>query len=376
MSKLEQLIKDLCPDGVEYTSLGEILINNNASDSVSKNDYKEVGKIPIIDQSQAYIAAYTDNESAIPPAFPCIIFGDHTRVVKYADKKFAQGDSGTKVFIPVSDDINAKYIYYAFCNLNIPSRGYNRHWTIVKDITIPLPSLPVQEEIVRILDNFTELTAELTARKKQYDYYRNSLLSESELCTDGVEYRKIKDCFQRLRGTAITAGKMKEIECEAGEIRVFAGGKTVVNANEKDIPNANIIRVPAVFVQSRGVIDVIYFEKPFTFKNEMWAYTHSEKTTVKYLFYFLKNNIQQFRSSASGMGSLPQISLPVTEDFLIPIPPLKEQERIVAILDKFDTLTTSINEGLPAEIEARKQQYEYYRDNLLNFKKIDIEVLI
>ena len=108
----------------------------------------------------------------------------------------------------------------------------------------------------------------------------------------------------------------------------------------------------------------------------MWAYTHSEKTTVKYLFYFLKNNIQQFRSSASGMGSLPQISLPVTEDLLIPIPPLKEQERIVAILDKFDTLTTSINEGLPAEIEARKQQYEYYRDNLLNFKKIDIEVLI
>ena len=202
------------------------------------------------------------------------------------------------------------------------------------------------------------------------------MLSESELCTDGVEYRKIKDCFQRLRGTAITAGKMKEIECEAGEIRVFAGGKTVVNANEKDIPNANIIRVPAVFVQSRGVIDVIYFEKPFTFKNEMWAYTHSEKTTVKYLFYFLKNNIQQFRSSASGMGSLPQISLPVTEDFLIPIPPLKEQERIVAILDKFDTLTTSINEGLPAEIEARKQQYEYYRDNLLNFEKIDTEVLI
>ena len=85
--------------------------------------------------------------------------------------------------------------------------------------------------------------------------------------------------------------------------------------------------------------------------------------------YFLKNNIQQFRSSASGMGSLPQISLPVTEDFLIPIPPLKEQERIVAILDKFDTLTTSINEGLPAEIEARKQQYEYYRDALLSFPK-------
>ena len=152
---------------------------------------------------------------------------------------------------------------------------------------------------------------------------------------------------------------MKEIECEAGEIRVFAGGKTVVNANEKDIPNANIIRVPAVFVQSRGVIDVIYFEKPFTFKNEMWAYTHSEKTTVKYLFYFLKSNIQQFRDSASGMGSLPQISLPVTEDFSIPLPPLPVQEEIVRILDNFTELT--------AELTARKKQYEYYRDSLLTF---------
>ena len=195
MSRLEQLINELCPNGVEYISLGEILINNNASDSVSKNDYKEVGKIPIIDQSQAYIAAYTDNKSAVPPAFPCIIFGDHTRVVKYADKKFAQGDSGTKVFIPVSDDINAKYIYYAFCNLNIPSRGYNRHWTIVKDITIPLPPLPVQEEIVRILDNFTELIAELiaelTARKQQYEYYRDNLLNFEKIDTEVLIWVKV-----------------------------------------------------------------------------------------------------------------------------------------------------------------------------------------
>ncbi len=90
MSKLDELIAELCPVGVEYEPLGEVLKNNNAPDSVSKKDYKEVGEIPIIDQSQAYIAAYTDNESAVPPMLPCIIFGDHTRVVKYADQKFAQ----------------------------------------------------------------------------------------------------------------------------------------------------------------------------------------------------------------------------------------------------------------------------------------------
>ena len=100
-----------------------------------------------------------------------------------------------------------------------------------------------------------------------------------ELCPDGVEYRKIKDAFIRLKGTPITAGKMKEIDCPEGEIKVFAGGKTVINAREEDIPKANITRVPAVLVQSRGVIDFIFYEEPFTFKNEMWAYTNNETLT-------------------------------------------------------------------------------------------------
>lgn len=116
---------------------------------------------------------------------------------------------------------------------------------------------------------------------------------------------KIKDVYTRLKGTSITAGKMKEIESSQGEVKIFAGGKTVVNTNETDIPNANIIRVPAVLVQSRGVIDFIYYDKPFTLKNEMWAYTTENQTSVKYLFYVLKNNVKRFIESASGMGSLP-----------------------------------------------------------------------
>ncbi len=163
---------------------------------------------------------------------------------------------------------------------------------------------------------------------------------------------------------------MKEIENPNGEIKIFAGGKTVINTNEKDIPNANITRVPAVLVQSRGIIDVIYYDKPFTFKNEMWAYTSSNTVSVKFLYYVLKNNIEYFRESASGMGSLPQISLPVTEEFKIPIPPLEEQERIVSILDRFDKLCNNLTEGLPAEIAARQKQYEYYRDKLLTFKEM------
>ena len=190
-----------------------------------------------------------------------------------------------------------------------------------------------------------------------------------QLCPDGVEYKAIKEEYQRLKGTPITAAKMKEIARSDGEVRVFAGGKTVIDAHEKDIPNANIIYVPAVLVQSRGVIDAIYYEKPFTFKNEMWAYTHPEKTSVKFLYYVLKSNMGKFRDAASGMGSLPQISLSVTEDFRIPLPPLPVQQEIVRILDTFTELTAELTAELAAELAARKKQYEYYRDKLLTFEQ-------
>ena len=180
----------------------------------------------------------------------------------------------------------------------------------------------------------------------------------------------MKELYTRLKGTPITAGKMKEIDNPNGNIRVFAGGKTVIDAFESDIPNANITNVPAVLVQSRGVIDVVYYDKPFTFKNEMWAYTHKNIDTTKYLYYVLKNNVNSFREAASGMGSLPQISLPVTEEYLFNLPNQDEQKRIVEILDKFDVLCNDITEGLPAEIEARQEQYEYYRDKLLTFKEL------
>lgn len=188
-----------------------------------------------------------------------------------------------------------------------------------------------------------------------------------QYCPDGVEYYRVKDVYKRIKGTPITAGKMKEIANPNGSVRIFAGGKTVIDANEGDIPNASITKVPAVLVQSRGVIDVIYYDKPFTFKNEMWGYTADNKITVKYLYYVLKNNVQTFRDAASGMGALPQISLKVTEDFEIPVPPLPVQEEIVRVLDAF----TELQAELQAELQKRKQQYNFYRDNLLNFKDIN-----
>lgn len=166
---------------------------------------------------------------------------------------------------------------------------------------------------------------------------------------------------------------MKEIEKKDSNIKIFAGGQTAVNTNIEEIPKANIIDYPCVIVQSRGLIDFIYYDKPFTFKNEMWAYTCENQITVKYLYYYLKNNISYFRSMGSQMGSMPQISLPITESFEIYLPCLEEQEKIVYILDKFNKIIDGISDGLPAEIELRKKQYEYYRDRLLSFEKLEGE---
>ena len=155
---------------------------------------------------------------------------------------------------------------------------------------------------------------------------------------------------------------MKEIANDAGNITIIAGGKTSVKAFEADVAGCNTIKVPALLVQSRGLIDFVYVDTPFTFKNEMWAYSCDNPISVRYLYHVLENDIDYFRKAASGMGSMPQISLSVTEDYVIPFPPLEVQKEIVRILDSFTELTAE----LTAEYTARKKQYEFYRDKLLS----------
>ena len=375
MNKIEELIEKLCPNGVEYKSLKECTeMKRGTSATKNKLTY---GDIPVISGGKEP-SFYCDTYNRIGETITVAGSGAGAGYVQYWKTPIFVNDAFS---IKTIETLDTRYVYHYLLNIQDEIYATKKgggvphvHVSSIENFKIPLPPLQVQLEIVRILDNFTELTKELreelTMRKKQYEYYRDSLLSFG----DEVEWKKIKDVFQRIKGTSITASKMKEIATDTGEIRIFAGGKTVINAKEKDIENANITKVPSVLVQSRGIIDVLYYEKPFTFKNEMWAYTTNEKITVKYLYYILKKSIYYFRNSASSMGSLPQISLTVTEDYKIPLPPLEEQKRIVDILDRFDTLCNDISKGLPAEIEARKKQYEYYRDKLLDFKNINEEV--
>lgn len=370
MNKLEELIKELCPDGVEYRKLKDASIMQRGTSLTKANSIE--GEFPVISGGKEpafYCNQYNRDGETITVAGS----GAGAGFVQYWTIPLFANDCFT---LKAIENNSTKYVYYFLTSIqnkiNDTKKGGgvpHVHISDIENFEIPVPPLEVQKEIVRILDTFTELEKELekelVLRKKQYEYYRDHLLTFD----NNVEWKKIKDVYKRLKGTPITAGKMKEIACADGEIRIFAGGKTVIDAHESDIPNANITKVPAVLVQSRGVIDAVFYDKPFTFKNEMWAYTNDKIVSVKYLYYVLKNNMETFRNAASGMGSLPQISLTVTEDFLIPLPPLAEQERIVSILDRFDSLCNSLTSGLPAEIEARRRQYQYYRDKLLSFKR-------
>ncbi|TXL12607.1 restriction endonuclease subunit S, partial [Methylococcaceae bacterium HT5] len=192
-----------------------------------------------------------------------------------------------------------------------------------KKIKIPIPcpdtperSLAIQTEIVHILDTFTthtaELTAELTAREKQYNYYRDKLLTFEE---GQVEWKTLGKVLVRTKCTKITAGQMKELHKDGAPLKVFAGGKTIAFVDFEDIPAKNINREPSVIVKSRGFIEFEYYEKPFSHKNEMWSYYSKDVgINIKYVYYFLKLHEPHFQNLGSRM-QMPQISIPDTDKF-------------------------------------------------------------
>lgn len=186
-----------------------------------------------------------------------------------------------------------------------------------------------------------------------------------EYCPDGVEYKSLPEVTEKLSGSPITAAKMKTLSVENGDITIFGGGSTVIKTDASHVQNLKIITEPSVLCKSRGIIDFEYCDFPYTFKQEMWAYKACNGVDAKFLYYFLTTQIPFLRGKSEAMGSMPQISNSDTNRIMVPVPPLPVQQEIVRILDTF----TEMNESLQSELAARHQQYEYYRDKLLTFRR-------
>ena len=179
-----------------------------------------------------------------------------------------------------------------------------------------------------------------------------------------VEWKTLGEVMVRTKGIPITASQMRLLNRSDGAVKVFAGGKTIAYLAYEDLPLQDVHFTPSIIVKSRGIVEFEYYDKAFSHKNELWSY-HSTSETVdtKFVYYFLKTKETLLRTKAAIMGAMPQISIPDTENILIPIPPLPVQEKIVEILDKF----TELEAKLGTELVLRQKQYEYYRNKLLTF---------
>lgn len=189
MSKLNNLLQDLCPNGVKYVSIGSIVDYEQPTKYIVENtDYKLQYSTPVLTAGQTFILGYTNEETGIYKATqdnPVIIFDDFTGDFKWVDFSFKVKSSAIKILTVKNKSLTLRYVFHIMSNIGFKSNEHKRLWiSTYSEFLIPLPPLPVQEEIVRILDSYNKMTeelesklkAELEARKKQYEFYRDSLL--------------------------------------------------------------------------------------------------------------------------------------------------------------------------------------------------------
>ncbi|WP_311416789.1 restriction endonuclease subunit S [Hoylesella shahii] len=231
-----------------------------------------------------------------------------------------------------------------------------------KRVLVPIPPLRLQEEIVRILDKFTTLEAELDCRKRQYEYYRNQLLSLDVLIReqglDKVEYKALSEVAEIRRGKRLVKSELST----SGNYAVYQNSMIPLGYYSK----SNVSEGTTFVISAGSAGEIGYSPNRFWAADDVYYFIFTDGVCSKYVYYFLLIKQQSIKRQVRR-ASVPRLSKSAFEKIQIPIPSLAEQQRIVSILDKFEALTTSISEGLPKEIELRRKQYEYYRNQLLSF---------
>lgn len=392
MSKLNDLIKELCPDGVEYKKLNEISEMKRGT-SVTKKDIIE-GDIPVISGGREP-AYYCDTFNRDGETITVAGSGAGAGYVQYWTVPIFVCDAFS---IKGKDCVKTKYLYYYLSNMQeyiyFTKKGGgvpHVHISSIDNMKIPIPPLPVQCEIVRILDNFTALTsaltsaltAELTAQRKRYSGLLNSFLSfEGRGAKDGVLWKKLDDIATEIyRGAGIKRDEVTEkgIQCvRYGEIYTSYNiwfdtciSHTIENkiASKKYFEKGDILfAITGESVEEIAKSCAYVGDEKCLAGGDIVVMKH--KQNPKYLAYALATtNAQMQKSKGKVKSKVVHSSVPAIKEIVIPIPSLEEQQRIVDILDRFDKLCNNLSEGLPAEIAARQKQYEYYRDKLLTFKE-------
>ena len=414
MTNLERLVQKLCPDGVEYRTLSELFQTRNGyTPSKANKEFWENGTVPWfrmedIRENGRILASATQmvSRNAVKgdlfPANSIIVatsatIGEHALITvpSLANQRFTY--LVLKTEYQYLFDIKFLY-YYCFKLDQYCKECLNQGNFASVDMKkfakfrFPVPPLPVQSEIVKILDNFTELTAqlqeqlilELSARKRQYEYYRDKLLTfdvHGGGASD-VVWRTLADLGKWSGGKTPSmaehdywdAGKIPWITSK--DMKCSTLTDTQDHITEIAVKNAAMTIYPPnsiAIVTRSGILKhsfpVAYIPFSTTVNQDIKILEVNETVIPRYAFHLLQGNGQNILARAKKQGgTVDSLDFQKLLAYKVPIPPLPVQQRIVTILDRFDTLCNDLTSGLPAEIAARQQQYEYYRDKLLTFE--------
>ena len=383
MSRINNLIKELCPNGVEYVKLGELVDYIQPAKYIVKDtNYDIKYDVPVLTAGQTFVLGYTNEKDGICYASadnPVIIFDDFTTSNHWVDFNFKVKSSAMKILISKTDNL-FKYIYYCISNIDYVPKEHSRQWIqVYSQFQIPLPPLKVQEEIVRILDKFGELEAELEARKSQYEFWRDKIFKFEN--RSDVKWLKLKDIKTEIhRGNGIKRNQVTDdgIPCvRYGEIYTtydiwFNDCKSHtfkdVVSNPKTFTNNDLL-----FAITGESVEEISKTIAYTGNDVCYAggdiVVMKHNQNGKYLSYTLSTKDAVFQKGKGKVKSkVVHSSVPSIEEIIVPIVSLEEQDEIVEKLDYFYNIINDISCGLPAEIELRRKQYEYYRNKLLSFE--------
>lgn len=376
-----------CP--VEWKELGEVVDYEQPTKYiVSSKSYADSYEIPVLTAGQSFILGYTNEKDGIYHASknnPVIIFDDFTTSKQWVDFKFKVKSSAMKMLTikdEFKNEVLLRYVWHYLGTITYKPDQHGRQWIgTYSKFLVPIPPLKLQEKIVQILDKFTdyvtELTSELTSRKKQYSFYRDKLLSfEDEIYQ--VEWKSLSEIAKdfgrgkskhRPRNDArLYGGDIPFIQ--TGDIR--EAGKWIENyfqtysafglQQSKQWEKGTLCITIAANIAETGLLG---FDA--CFPDSIIGFVANPKFAItEYVYYYL-NSIKDYLANKSYGSAQDNLNLSTFSSLKIPVPSLEIQSRIVQVLDNFDTVCNDLKIGLPKEIELRQKQYEYFRDKLLTF---------